>query len=178
VKTASLTISSVSKILILIPCLNESISIPLTIKRCFENIPDAEIVVIDNASSDDTAQVAKRHGVRVINEPNQGKGFAVRRGFSEVKSHHEAILMIDGDDTYGLESFVEGLKLIGQGHDMVIGRRVKFHEDELETGGALSTRPSVRECGFFTFIQIILWNSDLRSTFWLAINESKVCKIF
>ena len=128
-------ISSDPKILILIPCHNESISIPLTIKRCFENIPDAEIVVIDNASSDDTAEVAKRHGVRVIFEPNQGKGFAVRRGFSELKSHHEAILMIDGDDTYGLENFVEGLKLIGQGHDMVIGRRIKFHEDELATGG-------------------------------------------
>ena len=85
-KTKKQKISSDPRILILIPCHNESISIPLTIKRCFENIPDAEIIVIDNASTDDTAEVAKCHGVRVIFEPNQGKGFAVRRGF--LNSNH------------------------------------------------------------------------------------------
>jgi glycosyltransferase involved in cell wall biosynthesis len=106
-----------------IPCLNEAATVGKVVddfRHCF---PDARILVIDNASTDATAEIARARGADVIHEPKRGKGHAVQRLFHETDS--DLLLMVDGDDTYPAE---DGQKLIAAmvtlGADTVIGRRV------------------------------------------------------
>ena len=115
-------IPSAKSLTIGIPCYNEASTIGKVVddfKRLFWK---ARILVIDNASTDATAEIARQHGADVIQEPRKGKGNAVQRLFREV--HSEYLIMVDGDDTYPAE---EALKLIAtiekEGGDTIVGRR-------------------------------------------------------
>jgi glycosyltransferase involved in cell wall biosynthesis len=112
-------------VLVLLPTLNEEIAIASTILSIRKELPKAEIVVIDNGSNDNTVQVALRNKARVIHEPHQGKGFAIRKGFREISQQISVIVMLDGDDTYGCENLAEAVHLVQQaGYDMVVGNRI------------------------------------------------------
>ena len=63
-----------STIVILIPCLNEEITIRKVIRDFQKSIPEAQIVVFDNNSSDRTASIALETGAKVIKELRPGKG--------------------------------------------------------------------------------------------------------
>ena len=89
-----------NRILAIIPCLNEEISIAETIDGIKRIVPKIEIWVIDNNSSDNTAINAESSGARVIKCSQSGKGFALRRAFSLVKENYSAIFIVDGDATY------------------------------------------------------------------------------
>ena len=69
---------------VVIPCHNEAPSIADVIRDFRRALPQAIIVVADNASTDDTANIAKREGAFVIPEVRLGKGRAVRRLFADV----------------------------------------------------------------------------------------------
>ncbi len=113
------------KILVLLPCLNESKALGLTIQRILNELPKARIVVIDNGSTDDSIEVAKQHGVEVIHEPRMGKGNAFRKGLIAIERDTSAILLLDSDDTYGLENVNLAVEsVIFNGFDMVVGRRI------------------------------------------------------
>jgi glycosyltransferase involved in cell wall biosynthesis len=113
------------RIAALIPCLNEEVSISNTISAIKETSLDIDIYVIDNGSSDNTIAIAESSGALVIREPQKGKGFAIRRGFSAIPNTYDAYFMVDGDDTYGLESLPEAAKLIyTDGYDLVVGKRL------------------------------------------------------
>jgi len=111
---------------VIIPCLNEELSIADTIKELkSSSVYALEIIVVDNGSTDKTFEVACALGVEVIREPKQGKGFAFRRGLSRVSESSEAIFMIDGDSTYSPAKLDLAHKLIVEmGFDMVVGTRV------------------------------------------------------
>jgi glycosyltransferase involved in cell wall biosynthesis len=106
-----------------IPCFNEAQTIGKVVDDFHAEFPDARILIIDNASSDDTAAVARVHGAEVVYEPRRGKGCAVQRLFREADSDY--LIMVDGDDTYPAE---EARKLIAtmeaEPCDTVVGRRV------------------------------------------------------
>lgn len=92
-------------ITILIPCYNEESGIAATIqsfpkKKLAEMGYALDILVIDNNSQDKTASVAKTAGARVILEPRQGKGYAIRTGFYNITDDTDYVVMCDGDDTY------------------------------------------------------------------------------
>ena len=105
-----------------IPCYNESITIGKVITDFRALFPDARILVIDNASTDNTSEIARAHGAQVVSESRKGKGYAVQRLFTLTESDY--LIMVDGDDTYPAE---EALKLIAtiesEGGDTVVGRR-------------------------------------------------------
>jgi len=117
------------KISVIIPALNEEDVIESTIRE----IPidelkkcgfDTEIIVIDNNSTDKTAEIAKKAGAIVIKEPKIGYGNAYLRGFRE--STGDIIVMGDADGTYPLKDipkFVE--KIIKENADFVIGSRFR-----------------------------------------------------
>jgi glycosyltransferase involved in cell wall biosynthesis len=112
------------KVLVLLPCLNESSALGRTIENIRVQIPHAIIVVIDNGSTDDSIQVAKSLGVVLIHEPQKGKGNAFRRGLNFITPEISAVLLLDSDDTYGLENLGNALTaVIHQGYDMVVGNR-------------------------------------------------------
>jgi len=113
-------------LLAIIPCFNEGLTIQETIQSVLDVEPGARIVVIDNASTDDTASKAKEVGARVLFEPRPGKGLAFRRGLSQINADVTAVLMVDGDATYGMESLKSARVLVeNEGYDMVIGVRTE-----------------------------------------------------
>ena len=87
-----------NKIAILIPCYNESLTIKKVIEDYREALPEAEIYVYDNNSSDHTDEIAREAGATVRYEHRQGKGNVIRTMFREIDA--DCYLMIDGDDTY------------------------------------------------------------------------------
>ena len=112
---------------VLIPCYNEAKTISRVVKECFSVLPKATVWVIDNNSSDRTAEYAEKAGAFVISEKHQGKGCAVRRAFSEVDA--DVYVMIDGDGTYDLPSVPKMIeKLEKEKLDMVTGVRVSTEQ--------------------------------------------------
>ena len=111
------------KIAVLIPCYNEAKTIAKVVKDYKEALPDADIYVYDNNSTDDTDKIAKKAGAIVRYEYRQGKGNVIRTMFREIDA--DCYLMIDGDDTYPAENAREMCDLILDGKaDMVIGDRL------------------------------------------------------
>jgi glycosyltransferase involved in cell wall biosynthesis len=132
-------------LLAIIPCFNEGLTIQETIDSIFEVEPTAEIVVIDNASTDDTGVKARDRGVTVVYEPRPGKGFAFRRGLSFIQRQTTSVLMVDGDATYGMESLKIAKGLIeNDGFDMIIGVRTqsttKFRSEHYRRGHVVGNR--------------------------------------
>lgn len=89
------------KTAVLIPCYNEAKTIEKVIKDFKIVLPDADIYVYDNNSTDGTDKIAKDAGAIVRYEHNQGKGNVVRSMFREIKA--DCYIMVDGDDTYPAE---------------------------------------------------------------------------
>ena len=111
------------KIAILIPCYNESKTIRKVIKDFKSVLPDADIYVYDNNSTDGTDKIAKRAGATVRYEYKQGKGNVIRSMFRDIDA--DCYLIIDGDDTYPKENAKAMCKLIlDKKADMVIGDRL------------------------------------------------------
>lgn len=112
-----------SKIAILIPCYNESKTIGKVIKDYKEVLPEADIYVYDNNSTDGTAEIAMNAGAIVKHEYRQGKGNVIRSMFHQIDA--DCYLMIDGDDTYPAENADEMCRyILNNGVDMVIGDRL------------------------------------------------------
>jgi glycosyltransferase involved in cell wall biosynthesis len=85
-----------------IPCYNEAGAVEAVVAEWRGALPEAEIVVFDNNSSDGTGAIARRLGVRVVEVREQGKGHAVRAIFDDL-ADREAVILVDGDGTYPAE---------------------------------------------------------------------------
>jgi hypothetical protein len=110
-------------IAILLPCYNEELTIAKVVRQFREQLPDADIYVFDNNSSDCTVAEARRAGAVVIHEKRQGKGYVVRSMFHKVEA--DVYVMADGDDTYPAQAVKEIIAPIINGEaDMVIGSRL------------------------------------------------------
>lgn len=111
------------KIAVLIPCYNESKTIAKVVKDYKSILPEADIYVYDNNSTDGTAKIAEKAGAIVKYEYKQRKGNVIRTMFREIDA--DCYLMIDGDDTYPKENAREMCDLIlSKQADMVIGDRL------------------------------------------------------
>lgn len=112
-----------SKIAVLIPCYNEAKTIEKVVKDYKKALPEADIYVYDNNSTDGTDEIAKKAGAIVKYERKQGKGNVIRTMFREIEA--DCYLMIDGDDTYPAESAREMCDyVLNENVDMVIGDRL------------------------------------------------------
>ncbi len=112
-----------SKIAVLIPCYNESVTIEKVITDFHKVLPEATIYVYDNNSTDQTDEIARKAGAVVRYEYQQGKGNVIRTMFREVQA--DCYIMTDGDDTYPAEYAKEMVDLIlNKNVDMVIGDRL------------------------------------------------------
>lgn len=110
-------------IVVLIPCYNESQTIAKVVTDFKAVLPDADIYVYDNNSTDNTAEIASKAEAIVRHEYRQGKGNVIRTMFRDIDA--DCYLMIDGDDTYPAENASEMCQLILDGKaDMVIGDRL------------------------------------------------------
>jgi glycosyltransferase involved in cell wall biosynthesis len=111
------------KIAVLIPCYNESKTIAKVVGDFKKQLPEANIYVYDNNSTDNTADIARQAGAIVRYEQRQGKGNVIRRMLADIEA--DCYLLVDGDDTYPSDNAKEMCDIVLNEHyDMVIGDRL------------------------------------------------------
>lgn len=111
------------KIVVLIPCYNEAQTIGNVIRDYQAALPEAEIIVYDNNSTDCTDEIAREAGASVRYERRQGKGNVLRSMFRFEEA--DCYLLVDGDDTYPADCARQMANLVLEnGADMVIGDRL------------------------------------------------------
>jgi glycosyltransferase involved in cell wall biosynthesis len=121
------------RIAILVPCYNEALTVAAIVRDFNASLPQAQVYVFDNNSSDGTARIARDAGAVVRNVPAQGKGSVVRRMFADIEA--DAYVMVDGDATYDASvapQLVE--QLLREGLDMVVGNRVSTEQAAYRPG--------------------------------------------
>lgn len=110
------------RVAVVLPCYNEATAIAGVVKAFKSAIPQSEVYVFDNNSTDDTTTQAKKAGALVIKVANRGKGNVVRRMFADVEA--DIYVMADGDGTYDAKVATKMIdKLIDECVDMVVGTR-------------------------------------------------------
>jgi glycosyltransferase involved in cell wall biosynthesis len=111
------------RIAVLVPCFNEEAAVATVVADFRKALPDAEIYVYDNNSSDRTVAVAREAGAQVRSERRQGKGHVVRRMFADIDA--DIYVLVDGDATYDAASAPRMIETLRTDHlDMVVGFRV------------------------------------------------------
>ena len=112
------------RIAVAIPCYNEATTVAKVVADFRKELPDAAIVVYDNASSDDTAEEARKAGALVVREKRRGKGYVMQAIFENVDA--DICVIVDGDDTYFAEDVHALIAPIAEERaDMVVGNRLK-----------------------------------------------------
>src|SRR6476619_6652011 len=91
-----------SRIAVLVPCYNEETAIGKVVADFRAALPDADVYVYDNNSSDRTVEAAAEAGAITRRELRQGKGHVVRRMFTDVDA--DVYVLVDGDATYDAPS--------------------------------------------------------------------------
>jgi len=128
-----------SKIAVLVPCYNEEIAIAQVVRDFRVALPGAAIYVYDNNSADNTAAFARAAGAEVFHEKRQGKGFVVRRMFSDVEA--DIYVLVDGDATYHAASAPAMIEHMLDGQlDMVVASRVERGESAYRAGHRAGNR--------------------------------------
>lgn len=111
------------RIAVVIPCYNEALAIAQVVEGFRAALPEAEVHVFDNNSSDGTAAVARAAGAVVTHVAARGKGNVVRRMFADVEA--DLYVMADGDATYDAAAARRLIDRLVEGNlDMVVGNRV------------------------------------------------------
>lgn len=113
---------------VVIPCLNEEQSVAQVVQMALEGIRAAgetgEVIVVDNGSTDRSAEMAARAGARVIVEPERGYGAALRCGFREAR--YDIMVMADADLSYDLTQLSQLTEPIRKNEaDFVVGNRMR-----------------------------------------------------
>lgn len=114
---------SSARIAVLVPCYNEEATIGAVVTAFRQVLPDAQIFVYDNASSDHTMDEAAKAGAIVRSEKLSGKGNVVRRMFADCDA--DIYVIVDGDNTYDAAAAPALIaRLRADRLDMVVGTRV------------------------------------------------------
>lgn len=107
---------------IIIPAKNEEIGLSLILPKLEALYPAAEVIVVDDASTDATKDVALKNNVKVISHPySKGNGAAIKTGLRAVR--HEVVVCMDADGQHKPEDISKLLHHIDAGFDMAVGAR-------------------------------------------------------
>ncbi len=111
-----------SDLSIVLPARNESVSVATLIPELRQRYSDAEILLVDDASDDDTGSVAQRAGARVLAHPYaKGNGAAIKTGIRSASRPY--IVCMDADGQHQPEEIAGLLERMNRGYDLVIGER-------------------------------------------------------
>ncbi len=111
-------------IAILIPCHNEELTIAEVVADFQAELPQADIFVFDNNSTDRTVERAIAAGATIVSEPRQGKGFVVQSMFRRIEA--DVYVIVDGDATYPAREVRRLIDpIVKDEADMVVGSRLQ-----------------------------------------------------
>jgi hypothetical protein len=113
------------EISVVIPCLNEEEAVGKVVDQALEGIRRSgrtgEVIVVDNASTDRSAEVATDHGATVVREERPGYGSAYLAGLAVAQG--DFIVMGDADETYPMQDLAPFVDRLAGGDDLVMGSR-------------------------------------------------------
>lgn len=110
------------KISVILPAKNEAEGLRKTLPALRAQLPEAEIIVSDDGSTDATAEIAAEYGVRVVSAPySMGNGAAIKRGARAATG--EVLVFMDADGQHDPASIPSLLERLAEGYDMVVGAR-------------------------------------------------------
>jgi glycosyltransferase involved in cell wall biosynthesis len=172
---------SVVEVSVVIPCLNEADNIEECVRQAREALVSGrsrgEVIVVDNASTDGSGELAAAAGARVVLEPERGYGSAYLAGFANARGQY--VVMADADLTYDFAEIPRFVDELENGADMVIGNRMdNIHPGAMPwhhryignplLSGLLNLlfRAGVDDahCGMRAFRRSVLPQLDLRTT--------------
>ncbi|MDP1819354.1 MAG: glycosyltransferase family 2 protein [Acidimicrobiales bacterium] len=124
--------------LVIIPAYNEQAALPGTLAELRGTHPELDIVVVSDGSTDDTADLARKVGVEVLELPfNLGIGGALRTGFLyAVREGYDAAVQFDADGQHDPNGIADLLAPIAGGANMVVGSRFAESSSHYEVSGA------------------------------------------
>ena len=112
---------------VVMPCLNESLTLGTCIKKARATIERlgirGEVIVADNGSTDGSQQLAEELGARVVPIETKGYGSALRGGIAAARGRY--VIMGDSDDSYDFTQLGDFIAKLDEGYDLVMGNR--FH---------------------------------------------------
>jgi glycosyltransferase involved in cell wall biosynthesis len=123
------------KVSIVLPAKNEAGAVGQTITEIRLQYPDAEIIVVNDGSTDNTKKIAEQAGAKVVTHPySKGNGAAIKTGARSAIG--DVIVFMDADGQHDPEDIVRLLKKIEQGYDLVVGARERGSQASIGRGVA------------------------------------------
>ncbi len=120
---------------IVLPAKNEAEGLARTLPGLRELYPDAEVIVVDDGSTDGTARVAADHGTRVLSSPySMGNGAAIKRGARHARG--EVLVFMDADGQHDPAHVRLLLEKLEEGFDMAVGARSRAGQASIHRGFA------------------------------------------
>jgi glycosyltransferase involved in cell wall biosynthesis len=114
---------------VVIPCLNEEAPIAGVVREVMAQNVD-EVIVVDNGSTDLTAERALSAGARVVREPQRGYGRACAAGLRALRSDAEIVCFLDGDGSDVPDFLPAVVRPVAEGEaDFVMGSRLRGHRE-------------------------------------------------
>ena len=110
------------RVSVILPAKNEAEGLRLTLPRLRAQLPEAEVIVVDDGSTDATASVAAEHGARVVSSPYpMGNGASIKRGTKAATG--DVLVFMDADGQHDPADIPRLLDKLDAGFDMVVGAR-------------------------------------------------------
>jgi glycosyltransferase involved in cell wall biosynthesis len=107
---------------IILPARNEAEALVTLLPALVELLPDAEVIVVDDGSVDETITVCRQHNVRVVSHPySMGNGAAIKSGIRATSG--DVLVLMDADGQHQVDDIPRLLERFNQGYDMVVGAR-------------------------------------------------------